>query len=91
MSPKRPLLLAACLLAACVSTNAAVLDPTVKYQKICPDAFRPASVHRAAAPRIVSWWRLRSGWACSRTARASAITQSSCTPLGPLYWTPARS
>jgi hypothetical protein len=25
-------------LTGCVSTNAAVLDPTVKYQKICPDA-----------------------------------------------------
>jgi hypothetical protein len=25
-------------LVACVSTNAAVLDPTVRYQKVCPDA-----------------------------------------------------
>ena len=28
---------ASALLTGCVSTNAAVLDPTVKYQKICPD------------------------------------------------------
>jgi hypothetical protein len=40
MPSKLPLLPAACLLAACVSTNAAVLDPTVKYQKICPDGVR---------------------------------------------------
>lgn len=40
MPAKLPLLAAACLLVACVSTNAAVLDPTVKYQKICPDGVR---------------------------------------------------
>ena len=40
MPSKLPLLAAAGLLAACVSTNAAVLDPTVKYQKICADGVR---------------------------------------------------
>jgi hypothetical protein len=36
-----PFLTAACLLlVGCVSTNAALLDPTVKYQKICPDGVR---------------------------------------------------
>ena len=27
-----------CLVGACVHTNAAVLDPSVRYQRICPDA-----------------------------------------------------
>lgn len=33
-----PGLLLGSALAGCVSTNAAVLDPSVKYQRICPDA-----------------------------------------------------
>lgn len=48
-----PLVAAASLFVGCVSTNAAVLDPTVKYQKICPDGVQIFT----SAQRVTSAYR----------------------------------
>jgi hypothetical protein len=48
-----PLVGAASLFVGCVSTNAAVLDPTVKYQKICSDGVQIFT----SAQRVTSSYR----------------------------------
>jgi hypothetical protein len=63
------------LIAGCVSTNAAVLDPTVKYQKICPDGVEIfTSAQRVAGDyREVALLHSKgeSGWTDERQMAAS--------------------
>lgn len=75
--------LACTLLAGCVSTNAAVLDPTVKYQKICPDgvqiftsARRVSGDYREVAllhSKGESSWTTERGMAGSQRKKAAEL------------------
>ncbi len=78
-----PALFAVWLLTGCVSTNAALLDPTVKYQKICPDgvaiftsAQRVQSDYREVAllnSKGESSWTNEEGMMKSQRRKAASI------------------